>query len=160
MLKINDKAGRRSAAEIRGYFESAVRSTDVLTKALPLEAVQVDGRFSHYANAATDYAWVGFALGMRGADQLAERRELLARQVPEWMPINSAPKDGQAVLLLTPTTFGKWAKSLPMAGRWFGTYWAILNADEAIQRVEPTHWMPLPAAPKAGDAKEDRGSHA
>lgn len=63
----------------------------------------------------------------------------------EWQPIDTAPKDG-TVLLLVPTRYAKWNKWLPMAGKWIG-FWVIFNADEAVQRVEPTHWMPLPAPP-------------
>lgn len=67
-----------------------------------------------------------------------------------WQPIKTAPKD-KTILLSVPTWAGKWNKTLPLPGdfepRDTGGFWVIYNADEAIQRVEPTHWMPLPAAP-------------
>lgn len=76
----------------------------------------------------------------------AENQALRADARPGWLPIATAPKD-RAILLLAPTTFNKWTRVLPLPGRWFGSYFASYNADEAIQRVEPTHWMPLPTAP-------------
>jgi hypothetical protein len=65
-----------------------------------------------------------------------------------WQPIETAPKDVcMAILLSVPTKHQKWSASLPLAGGWTGSHWVIFNADEAVQRVEPTHWMPLPAPP-------------
>lgn len=70
-----------------------------------------------------------------------------------WKPIETAPKNGETILLNVPTLWGKWNKTLPLAGRWeerdppASGFWIIFNADEVIQRVEPTHWMLLPEAP-------------
>ncbi len=65
-----------------------------------------------------------------------------------WKPIETAAKDGEFVSLWCPLHFHKHDQThLPMTGRWFGGYWVVVNADLAIQRVEPTHFMPLPAAP-------------
>jgi len=81
------------------------------------------------------------------ADQLHEAiraaTERAAKQ--EWLPMETAPRD-QPVLLRVPTTYNKWTRMLPLPGRWFGSYFAIYNADEAIQRVEPLGWMPMPGA--------------
>lgn len=71
----------------------------------------------------------------------------LALNRTKWRPIETAPDDERTVLLSVPTLYGKWNKSIPVAGRRERDFWVIYNADEAIQRVEPTHWMPLPAAP-------------
>ena len=69
---------------------------------------------------------------------------------PGWRDIESAPKDGTHVLLWCQTHIQKGVQAMPFTGRWFsGGPWIIVNADMAIQRVEPTHWMALPPAPKA-----------
>jgi len=73
----------------------------------------------------------------------------------QWLPIETAPKDGTHILLWCPTRFQKDTKAMPFTGRWLtgrglsGGPWIIVNADMAIQRVAPTHWMPLPPAPGA-----------
>lgn len=63
-----------------------------------------------------------------------------------WRDIETAPK-GVLLLLAVPTRYKKWLSTVPLAGMWFGTHWGTMNADEAIQRVDPTHWQPLPQAP-------------
>jgi hypothetical protein len=66
-----------------------------------------------------------------------------------WQPIETAPKEvGKALLLYVPTRHKKWNPGLPLAGWWMGSFWAIFNADEAVQKVAPTHWMPLPRSPR------------
>jgi hypothetical protein len=72
-----------------------------------------------------------------------------AQQEPltRWQPIETAPKGIEQVLLRVPTRFAKWGSALACQGYWMSAYWVIFNADEAVQRVEPTHWMPLPAPP-------------
>ncbi len=58
-----------------------------------------------------------------------------------WMPIASAPKDGTKILLCKKSLIAD-GFSVKYKGRddyYFA--WPYINAD-------PTHWMPLPAAPK------------
>lgn len=69
-----------------------------------------------------------------------------AGQPVAWQVIETAPKNELIILLLVPTLR---KRSLPIAGTWFNGFWIIFNADEAIQRVEPTHWMPCPGEPSA-----------
>lgn len=70
--------------------------------------------------------------------------------VPEWRPIESAPRDGTSVL------WGA-AGKVPQQGHWangpvFSSEW-----DEDVGYLHPsyapTHWMPLPAAPEPGEVK-------
>lgn len=81
----------------------------------------------------------------------------------EWQPIATAPRDGTSVLLYVPDM-----RQPVCVGRWFETEtrefgevthesksWLI--QDFALRMFgrapEPTHWMPLPAAPAS--AAED-----
>ena len=75
-------------------------------------------------------------------------RDRLAR--PQWLPIETAPRDGTEILLLVPHRL-RAGQMLRLTGRWFpsGGAWITFNADGAIQRVEPTSWQPLPALPEA-----------
>lgn len=57
----------------------------------------------------------------------------------EWMPIESAPKDGTDVLL-----WCGWA----MTGLWHKGEWYTADSVDPIYMV--THWMPLPDPPKEG----------
>lgn len=72
---------------------------------------------------------------------------------PEWRGIDSAPKD-RHVLLQVVTRWGKRSDVVWCSGYWMGDYWVIYNADEAVQRVEPSGWEPLPAPPQADASKE------
>jgi hypothetical protein len=73
-----------------------------------------------------------------------------ALEVPQpWQPIETASKDWMVPLLLwVPMWRQKLAAALPLCGYWMGSFWVIVNADAAVQRVEPTHWMPIPAPPE------------
>ena len=76
--------------------------------------------------------------------------------VPDgWQPIETAPR-GTSILLWVPTSYGKVNSHIAITGQTFDNdvapSWLAFNADEALQRVEPTHWMPLPAAPSLPEA--------
>ena len=89
-----------------------------------------------------------------------------AQAVPAWQPIETAPKDGRKLILsyknshgLVRTVMAKWVTDEEAAetdtddvGLEGGWYECIDNWDDycqvAIHQGEPTHWMPLPAAPK------------
>ena len=65
----------------------------------------------------------------------------------EWKTIETAPKDGEHILV---TRFPATTKS-PMKIAWWGKLkskkvWKIGNKTEL--RWSPTHWMPLPQPPK------------
>ena len=100
----------------------------------------------------------------------AELRHAAAPQPeaqPQWQPIETAPKDGRKLILsyinrndMPRTVMARWltddeaaetdADGVGLEGGW---YECIDNWDDytevAIHEGEPTHWMPLPAAPSA-----------
>ena len=62
---------------------------------------------------------------------------------PHWLPIDSAPKDGTNILVA--------CRDTPEAGiaYWSRRGWLDIEDDEGwCEGFGPTHWMPLPAAPK------------
>ena len=86
------------------------------------------------------------------AEALAAELERLERK-PQWLPIESAPKDGTSV-------FAFWPPSglFPVHGgcygvtRFCGGHWCNPE-DEDDQYIWPSHWMPLPAAPDIGEGE-------
>lgn len=69
-FKVVDKPGRKSVDEMREVFEKSIRATPQFRDNTPLGVINVNGRFSHYADPDTDTMWLGFALGLRAADRL------------------------------------------------------------------------------------------
>lgn len=77
------------------------------------------------------------------------------REAQQWQPIETAPKDGTAILIGNER--GAWiAKYEPVhpsgyrpANPWFSL---MLNHDHLrkVRPHRPTHWMPLPAPPFPG----------
>jgi hypothetical protein len=75
----------------------------------------------------------------------------------EWLPIETAPKNGDEVLL-----FGYWLKEIGCdiesamtagcfeMGKWFATI-----TDGYACECEPTHWMPLPPPPTSNNETKD-----
>jgi hypothetical protein len=62
------------------------------------------------------------------------------RSLPEWQPIETAPKDGSSVLLFEPDGLGR-----------FVGYWNVprqaFAALTSVWETEPTYWQPLPQPP-------------
>lgn len=58
--------------------------------------------------------------------------------VAGWLPIETAPKDGRLMLLVHGS-----AGHIPFIGKCIVEFWY----DNGRGIREPTHWMPLPAAP-------------
>lgn len=83
-----------------------------------------------------------------------------SREVPGWMPIETAPKDGTRIIL--GSAEGAWmAEYRPVypsgyrpENPWFSV---MLNRDHMgrFPSAKPTHWMPLPAAPSPSVAAEE-----
>lgn len=55
-----------------------------------------------------------------------------------WLPIESAPKDGTSILV--------WDGSATIA-HWLGDEWVNECSDEYLMVSPVTHWMPLPEPP-------------
>lgn len=89
--------------------------------------------------------------------------------VEKWQQIETAPKTGKTILLGYFNSHGNWRT---LRGQWFsqeainetweepedcdgleGWYETSVEADDVPNcwATEPTHWMPLPAAPKPED---------
>ncbi len=77
------------------------------------------------------------------------------REMVEWRPIETAPKDGTLILCLYPDRHGQDQLSLrywavgdwPSSGRTEG--WS--DQHRQLRKTEPTHWLPLPPAPGEED---------
>lgn len=83
------------------------------------------------------------------------QRQLGSQLKMNWQPIETAPRDGTAILAYT--TRDKFAGfgPLPNIARWQITrfsqasslpYWSKFPLD-----FQPTHWMPLPEPPKSDE---------
>jgi hypothetical protein len=73
-------------------------------------------------------------------------------EMTEWQPIETAPKDGTAILIwpANASFYGDEATSYVV--RWHDWKEAWIEASgEEYAAFYPTHWMPLPAPPKKGD---------
>jgi hypothetical protein len=77
-----------------------------------------------------------------------------------WQPIEAAPTDGTSILAIV-------AGNHPMSGKpfipevvewtddgWWSCMWG--GDPDSRGRYEPTHWMPLPAAPSLSDHEESQ----
>lgn len=90
-----------------------------------------------------------------------DAKYIRADLVPQWQPIETAPKDGTWVLLCNGATdedredddFGKILRSRPVTAFWDKGDWVFSHWDGAWRSCYscPTHWMPLPQPPKGQD---------
>lgn len=96
-----------------------------------------------------------------GVDLLAKIAAALTPNL--WRPINSAPRDGTAILLCVAgwqPALGMWFEdpSIKVEGRWISfDPQGVFTSDEALERYlgdttyEPTHWQPAPATARWPD---------
>jgi hypothetical protein len=67
--------------------------------------------------------------------------------VSGWQPIETAPRDGEDVLLYIPEMLG-WPESWAIVtGQWDEPRWSS-NALGGFNMGNPTHWAPLPSPPE------------
>ncbi len=73
------------------------------------------------------------------AKWVIDRRPAEQEAKGDWMPIETAPKDGRRILA--------WCKdwTAPLTVQFYGTHWSF--CDDCRQAHQPTHWQPLPTAP-------------
>jgi hypothetical protein len=76
------------------------------------------------------------------AEQMLQFRRDALEEAQVWLPIDSAPKDGTEVLVIT--------KELGALVMFWDMYHpnAMWSTGLGVARLKPTHWMPLPAPPK------------
>ena len=107
---------------------------------------------THTVSTLRAYGGGNLSQGIRRAAELVRQWEeanthLNSTPVPEWQPIETAPRDGSKAWLRVPADEGVISVLGAMRGNdWCGAFWTGHNW--ASSTVYPTHWMPLPAAPK------------
>lgn len=65
-----------------------------------------------------------------------------------WQPIETAPKDGTPILCFVPDPERMFSAQSGIDVLWFDEGAWLYNAEPVV--FQPTHWMPLPAAPVDG----------
>lgn len=68
----------------------------------------------------------------------------------EWQPIETAPKDGTDILLLCVSKARSFGGTRVLQGSWSGNTGYEKWYTMCNYVMQPTHWMPLPAAPAEG----------
>lgn len=64
----------------------------------------------------------------------------------EWLPIESAPKDGTVIVAFWIPQNGPIHSGCYATTMWCGSYWGNTDDDDDMFRL-PTYWMPLPPPP-------------
>lgn len=69
----------------------------------------------------------------------------MSETMTSWQPIETAPRDGRRLLLWDPS------RDMPIFGCWAVEWdgWKEWAFDWKLP--QPTHWIPVPPAPKEGD---------
>jgi len=78
----------------------------------------------------------------------AEIERLQANQRSEWLPIETAPKDGTEVLVFSPDVYYPVEIVTWQKNPYNGDAWASARCVDGLTiSGRPTHWMPLPPPP-------------
>ncbi|WP_426789174.1 DUF551 domain-containing protein [Achromobacter xylosoxidans] len=114
----------------------------------PVEIAQQDDTLARTGNTARDQEM--YAAGIRTGEENAKHNAAI-RAGAGWLPIESAPKDGRCVLL--------WNEryNAAITGQFYGLGGWKLDGEMPPLFHQPTHWMPLPAAPGVSTV-EDAGA--
>lgn len=75
----------------------------------------------------------------------AKSAEVWNNRAPQWLPIESAPRDGSTILVYGKAYRTPGKPSQPYPARWSRGWW-MEGASVVIEYV--THWQPLPAPPE------------
>lgn len=76
----------------------------------------------------------------------------------QWMPIETAPKDGTHILAHGTYQWEDYATHQKSgivvvawydADGWGDSCWVLVNANPYRDKCQPTHWMPLPPPPES-----------
>lgn len=76
-----------------------------------------------------------------------------------WQPIETAPRDGTMVILADLTEVAPNGSTISYEDRWVvaGSYqrnnWYNQFIEEDGEEIYPSHWMPLPTAPKRNEGE-------
>lgn len=136
---VNLRVAIRLLAEERRLREQAEAA--LLARNIEIDALWKGDDDKHCADMASSEQCTERYMLMRQRAEQAEARVKELEAEREWQPISTAPKDGTLIILFVPGLQGV------CPGRW------LCNADEGWwssygRTANPTHWMPLPTAPK------------
>lgn len=68
---------------------------------------------------------------------------------PQWQPISTAPRDGTPILCFSPDALGQgFSDQSGIDVLWWEDGNWTYDGDSRVTIDLPTHWMPLPRAPK------------
>ncbi len=86
--------------------------------------------------------------GSRQIEQLRAFAENVVRELYQWLPIETAPKDKRILVRSGQEVYAAhWAKNITTDDEaWIVAEWGT-EGDQAL--VKPTHWMSLPETPNA-----------
>lgn len=123
----------------------------------PLHAEMLKKLASNIDDGLKYYAGMGGSLDAQRAITAACLAGAAALE--PWQEIESAPKDGQSILVYFPQ-IGVWCVSWETTPFADGFWCVYDNKSEPRPlrgwSVDPTHWMPLPAPPAGWQAREER----
>lgn len=89
---------------------------------------------------------VAYAYTDRERLRMTSSSEEMGEGISMWQPIQTAPKDGREILMFYTPADGGLRPPLVVAWDTMGECWLAVGFEVEVLS-EPTHWMPLPAAP-------------